>query len=120
MLGLAVAIDYALFIVSRYRHELATGRDREETAWRAVGTSGSAVVFVGLTMVIAPVALRVVGIPFLTQMGLAAATVAVAVAIALTLLPALLGVAGRRIPVGRSRGLRTYAPEGDSVTFGTR
>lgn len=98
MLGLAVAIDYALFIVSRYRHELAEGREPAEAAGRAAGTAGSAVVFAGLTVVIALAGLAVVGIPFLTQMGVAAAgTVAVAVLIALTLLPALLGFAGRRI-----------------------
>ncbi|WP_007514102.1 MMPL family transporter [Pseudofrankia saprophytica] len=98
MLGLAVGIDYALFIVSRYRQEIATGRDREEATGLAVGTAGSAVVFAGLTVVIALAALAVAGIPFITQMGLAAAfTVAVAVLIALTLLPALLGFAGERI-----------------------
>lgn len=116
MLGLAVAIDYALFIVSRYRHELAIGYDREEAAGQAVGTAGSAVVFAGLTVVIALAALSVVGIPFLTQMGLAAAgTVAVAVIIALTLLPALLGFTGRRIVGGRVRGLRVRDPEADSA-----
>jgi len=98
MLGLAVAIDYALFIVSRYRHELSAGHEPEEAAGRAVGTAGSAVVFAGLTVVIALAALSIVGIPFLAQMGLAAAvTVAVAVIIALTLLPAMLGFAGRRV-----------------------
>jgi len=123
MLGLAVAIDYALFIVSRYRHELAEGRDQEEAAGRAVGTAGSAVVFAGLTVVIALAALFVVGVPFLTQMGLAAAgTVAVAVLIALTLLPALLGFAGRRIVGGRKRGLRARDTEagGGEPGFGTR
>ena len=110
MIGLAVAIDYALFIVSRYRHELASGRDPNESAARAVGTAGSAVVFAGLTVIIALVGLSVVGVPFLTQMGLAAAsTVAIAVLIALTLLPALLGFAGRRVQ-GRSR----RDPEGAS------
>jgi RND superfamily putative drug exporter len=104
MIGLAVAIDYALFIVSRYRHELAMGRDPGEAAGRAVGTAGSAVVFAGLTVVIALAALSVVGIPFLAQMGLAAAgTVAIAVLIALTLLPALLGFAGRRVLGRRAR-----------------
>ncbi|WP_175410900.1 MMPL family transporter [Streptomyces sp. TRM64462] len=101
MIGLAVGIDYALFIVSRYRAELAEGRDREEAAGRAVGTAGSAVVFAGLTVVIALVGLAVVNIPILTKMGVAAAgTVAIAVLIALTLIPALLGYAGKRI-VGR-------------------
>ncbi|MFD4193292.1 MMPL family transporter [Amycolatopsis thermoflava] len=98
MLGLAVGIDYALFIVSRYRHELAEGHDPELAAGRAVGTAGSAVVFAGLTVIIALVGLTVVGIPILGQMGVAAAgTVAVAVLIALSLLPALLGFAGRKV-----------------------
>ncbi|MCX5110937.1 MMPL family transporter [Streptomyces sp. NBC_00378] len=92
MLGLAVGIDYALFIVSRYRTERAEGHDAEEAAARAVGTAGSAVVFAGLTVVIALAGLSVVGIPVLTKMGLAAAsTVVIAVLVAMTLLPALLG-----------------------------
>ncbi|MER0446261.1 MMPL family transporter [Streptomyces sp. Edi4] len=98
MIGLAVGIDYALFIVSRYRAELAEGREREEAAGRAVGTAGSAVVFAGLTVVIALVGLAVVNIPMLTKMGVAAAgTVVIAVLIALTLIPALLGFAGKRV-----------------------
>ncbi|MGW9028846.1 MMPL family transporter [Streptomyces sp. NPDC055722] len=102
MIGLAVGIDYALFIVSRYRGELAEGREREEAAGRAVGTAGSAVVFAGLTVVIALVGLAVVNIPMLTKMGVAAAgTVAIAVLIALTMIPALLGFAGRKVkPAG--------------------
>ncbi|GAA4153413.1 MMPL family transporter [Actinomadura keratinilytica] len=107
MLGLAVAIDYALFIVSRYRHELREGRDGEEAAGRAVGTAGSAVVFAGLTVIIALVGLAVVNIPILTEMGIAAGfAVAVAVLIALSLLPALLGFAGNRVLGGRIPGLR--------------
>ncbi|QRP44175.1 MMPL family transporter [Amycolatopsis sp. FDAARGOS 1241] len=117
MIGLAVGIDYALFIVSRYRHELSLGRDPEEAAGRAAGTAGSAVVFAGLTVIIALAGLTVVGIPFLGQMGIAAAaTVAIAVLIALTLLPAVLGFAGTRVlsnrirlrrkPVERSHGER--------------
>ncbi|MHC0431391.1 MMPL family transporter [Streptomyces sp. O3] len=97
MIGLAVAIDYALFIVSRYRAEIAEGRAPEEAAGRAVGTAGSAVVFAGLTVIVALSGLAVVNIPILTKMGLAAAaTVAIAVLIALTMTPALLGFAGRR------------------------
>jgi RND superfamily putative drug exporter len=116
MLGLAVAIDYALFIVFRYRHELAGGHEPQEAAGRAVGTAGSAVVFAGLTVVIALAALWVVGVPFLTQMGLAAAlTVAVAVVIALTLLPAILGFAGRRVLGKQVRAERT-----GGASFGTR
>jgi RND superfamily putative drug exporter len=117
MIGLAVGIDYALFIVSRYRAELAEGREREEAAGRAVGTAGSAVVFAGLTVVIALVGLAVVNIPMLTKMGVAAAgTVAIAVLIALTMIPALLGYAGRRVkPAGAKSKLfgrsRTSEPE---------
>ncbi|MFI2642874.1 MMPL family transporter [Streptomyces sp. NPDC018610] len=107
MIGLAVGIDYALFIVSRYRAELAEGRSREEAAGRAVGTAGSAVVFAGLTVVIALVGLSVVNIPMLTKMGIAAAgTVFIAVLIALTMIPALLGYAGRRVkPAGEKSKL---------------
>jgi RND superfamily putative drug exporter len=106
MLGLAVGIDYALFIMSRFRHEVAEGRDHEEAAAIATGTAGSAVVFAGLTVVIALVGLSITGISFLTQMGLAAAaTVALAVLIALTLLPALLSLVGRRITSGRVPGV---------------
>ncbi|MEU0198806.1 MULTISPECIES: MMPL family transporter [unclassified Streptomyces] len=105
MIGLAVGIDYALFIVSRYRAELAEGRDREEAVGRAVGTAGSAVVFAGLTVVIALVGLAVVNIPMLTKMGVAAAgTVAIAVLIALTMIPALLGYAGRRVKPAGEKG----------------
>jgi RND superfamily putative drug exporter len=105
MIGLAVGIDYALFILSRYRGELADGVDHEQAAGRAVGTAGSAVVFAGLTVIVALAGLTVVGIPFLAEMGLAAAaTVAIAVLIAVTLLPAVLGFAGDKVR-GRLRGL---------------
>jgi RND superfamily putative drug exporter len=105
MLGLAVGIDYALFVISRYRHEITRTDDPEEAAGRAVGTAGSAVVFAGLTVVIALAALSVTGIPFLTAMGLAAAaTVAVAVLVTLSLVPAVIGFADRRImPRGARR-----------------
>ncbi|QNG20982.1 MMPL family transporter [Rhodococcus triatomae] len=102
MIGLAVAIDYSLFIVSRFKHELTVTQDRAEAAGRAVGTAGSAVVFAGLTVIIALLALRVVGIPFLTDMGLAAAfTVFIAVLIAITLLPGILGLFGRKAFAGK-------------------
>ncbi|MET8742445.1 MMPL family transporter [Streptomyces sp. NPDC004728] len=128
MIGLAVGIDYALFIVSRYRAELAEGREREEAAGRAVGTAGSAVVFAGLTVVIALVGLAVVNIPMLSKMGFAAAgTVAIAVLIALTLVPALLGFAGKRV-MGRKSRKATGATDGagtpggaeDKPNMGTR
>ncbi|MEU1518579.1 MMPL family transporter [Streptomyces sp. NPDC005811] len=93
MLGLAVGIDYALFVVSRYREERARGHAPDEAAGLAVGTAGSAVVFAGLTVVIALAGLAVIGVPMLTKMGLCAAgAVVVAVLIALTLVPALLGM----------------------------
>jgi len=104
MLGLAVGIDYGLFVLSRLRQELLLGRSVHEAVGLAVGTAGSAVVTAGLTVVIALAGLAVVGIPFLTQMGIAAAaTVAVAVLVALTLLPALASLAGTRVLSRRQR-----------------
>src|SRR6478735_2976868 len=98
MLGLAVGIDYALFIVSRHRAQTKAGMDIDESIARANGTAGTAVVFAGLTVLIALAGLSVVGIPFLTVMGLAAAgTVGISVLIAITLLPALLGFAGEKV-----------------------
>lgn len=98
MLGLAVGIDYSLFISSRHRSQLGEGMDPEESVARATATAGSAVLFAGATVVIALAGLSVVGVPFLTAMGLAAAaTVLTAVLVALTLLPALLGFVGDRV-----------------------
>ncbi|WP_456787810.1 MMPL family transporter [Cellulomonas sp. P5_C5] len=104
MLGLAVGIDYALFLLSRHRQQLADGMAPEASAGHAVGTAGSAVVFAGTTVVIALAALTVTGIPFLSAMGLAAAaTVVIAVLVAITLLPAIMGFAGERLrPRGRA------------------
>ncbi|WP_369147400.1 MMPL family transporter [Streptomyces sp. R44] len=111
MIGLAVGIDYALFIVSRYRSEIAEGRERSEAASRAVGTAGSAVVFAGLTVIIALSGLAVVDVPMLTKMGLTAAgTVAVAVLVALTFVPALLGFAPVRVLARRERKQYTGKP----------
>ncbi|UED87511.1 MMPL family transporter [Streptomyces profundus] len=105
MLGLAVGIDYALFITSRFRDERAKGWEPEEAAGRAVGTAGSAVVFAGATVFIALVGLSVVGIPELTKMGLGGAgAVALAVLVALTLVPALFGFFGRRVLSRTARG----------------
>ncbi|MFG2330858.1 MMPL family transporter [Streptomyces sp. NPDC048604] len=111
MIGLAVGIDYALFIVSRYRSEIAEGRERADAAGRAVGTAGSAVVFAGLTVIIALAGLAVVNVPMLTKMGLtAAATVAVAVLVAITFVPALLGFAPVRVLARRDRKQYTGKP----------
>src|SRR6185437_16046317 len=104
MIGLAVGVDYALFIVSRHRAQLAAGLSPAESAAIAVGTAGTAVVFAGCTVIIALAALSVVGIPFLTVMGLAAAGT---VLIATTLLPAIFGIAGSRlVPKPGSRAAR--------------
>ncbi|MEU9189731.1 MMPL family transporter [Streptomyces sp. NPDC048484] len=109
MLGLAVGIDYSLFVVSRYREERAKGCTPEEAVGLALGTAGSAVVFAGLTVVIALAGLSVIGVPMLTKMGLSAAgTVVIGVLIALTLVPALLGfwpnaVLARQTRSGRAR-----------------
>ena len=111
MVGLAVGIDYALFILARYRNELQHTDDRAHAIGLAVGTAGSAVVFAGLTVLIALSALSVVNIPFLTAMGLAAAaTVFVAVLVALTLLPAILGLLKSWAFRGR---VRRYEPKRD-------
>ncbi|MFF4276990.1 MMPL family transporter [Streptomyces sp. NPDC001536] len=92
MLGLAVGIDYSLFVVSRYREERAKGHQPQEAAALAAGTAGSAVVFAGLTVVIALLGLSVVGVPMLTKMGIGSAgAVLVGVLVALTAVPALLG-----------------------------
>ncbi|MFI6441182.1 MMPL family transporter [Streptomyces sp. NPDC050759] len=104
MLGLAVGIDYALFITSRFRDERVQGHEPEEAAGRAVGTAGSAVVFAGATVIIALAGLGVVGIPELTKMGMGGAgAVALAVLVALTLVPALFGFFGRRVLSRRIR-----------------
>ncbi len=111
MIGLAVGIDYSLFILARYRTELEHAESREEAVGVAVGTSGSAVVFAGLTVLIALSALSVVRIPFLTVMGLAAAaTVFLAVLVALTLLPAILGLLKSKAFGGQ---VRKYRPRRD-------
>ncbi|MGP4112181.1 MMPL family transporter [Streptomyces sp. 4N509B] len=112
MIGLAVGIDYALFIVSRYRAELIAHADRipdprklrEEAIGRAVGTAGSAVVFAGLTVIIALSGLAIVNVPILTRMGIAAgAMVAIAVLVALTLVPAAAGLTGKLVFGRRAR-----------------
>ncbi|WP_217196173.1 MMPL family transporter [Streptomyces buecherae] len=111
MLGLAVGIDYALFVVSRYREERGRGLAPQEAAGVAVGTAGSAVVFAGVTVVIALAGLTVVGIPTLTKMGLAAAgAVTVAVLVALTVVPALLGFWPNAVLSRRVRKAGTTIP----------
>ncbi|MEV0225699.1 MMPL family transporter [Streptomyces sp. NPDC050704] len=136
MLGLAVGIDYARFIVSRHRAQLGTGMPVRESIATATATAGSAVIFAGATVLIALSGLAVAGVPMLTSMGLAsAAAVAVAVITAVTLLPALMGMAGHRLmpkaprsaarrrrflPMGRKRAMRQAAHSGRTATMGVR
>ncbi|MDR6721645.1 membrane protein YdfJ [Paenibacillus amylolyticus] len=111
MLALAVGIDYALFIMSRYRQQLAEGFERHVAIAQANATAGSSVVFAGLTVIIALVGLSVVQIPFITTMGLAAAvSVFVAVIIAVVFVPAVLAAAGERInPARENKWLRKWS-----------
>jgi RND superfamily putative drug exporter len=98
MLGLSCGIDYGVFILFRHRTNLLNGMTPEESVPLAAGTAGSSVIFAGLTVIIALCGLSVVGIPFLTVMGLAAAAaIVIALLIALTLLPAILGFAGMKV-----------------------
>ena len=105
MLGLAVGIDYSLFILYRHRRQLLQGADVVDSIGLANGTAGNAVVFAGTTVIVALLALNITGIPFLGLMGTAGAvSVLVAVLIAVSLTPALLGLAGTRILSRRARG----------------
>jgi uncharacterized membrane protein YdfJ with MMPL/SSD domain len=98
MIGLGVGIDYALFLLTRHRDQLAHGMDRHESIARAVATSGGAIVFAGGTVIIALLSLWVAGIPLVASLGYASAVaVLTAVLAAITLLPAILSLAGRRL-----------------------
>lgn len=113
MLGLAVGIDYALFILYRHRRQLLAGADVRDSIGLANGTAGNAVVFAGSTVIVALLALNITGIPFLGLMGTAGAvSVLVAVLIAVSLTPALLGLAGLRI-LSRSARARAAAAAAD-------
>ncbi|NKY47784.1 MMPL family transporter [Nocardia cerradoensis] len=122
MIGIALSIDYALFIVSRYKHELAVQDSPEEAAGVAIGTAGSAVVFAGMTVIIALCGLSIVGVSFLTWMGLGGALAALfAILVALTLLPAMMGAFGRflfkpKLPLVA----RTDTEDDNAVTNGKR
>ena len=105
MLGLAVGIDYSLFILNRHRRQLKSGYDVEESIGLANGTSGNAVVFAGTTVFIALLALNLTGIPFLGLMGtVGAASIAIAVLVAVTLTPAMLHLVGPRVLRRKERG----------------
>lgn len=104
MLGLAVGIDYSLFIVNRHRKQLLNGVPVRESIGLATGTSGTAVVFAGTTVIVALLALNVTGVPFLGLMGtVGAVCVGVAVLVAVTLAPAILGLVGTRLLSGKAR-----------------
>ncbi|WP_227997984.1 MMPL family transporter [Nocardia australiensis] len=122
MIGIALSIDYALFIVSRYKHELAVQDSPEEAAGTATGTAGSAVVFAGLTVIIALAGLSIVGVEFLTFMGLGGAIAAAfAVLTAITLMPAILGAFGRFLFKPKLPLIAKHDPEDDnSITVGMR
>ncbi|NRQ31926.1 MMPL family transporter [Nonomuraea sp. NN258] len=110
MLGLAVGIDYALFILHRHRRQLKAGTPVHESIGLANGTSGNAVVFAGSTVLIALLALNVTGIPFLALMGsVGAVAIAVAVLLTVTMTPALLGLLGHRLLPRRHRNAATEA-----------
>jgi len=122
MLGLAVGIDYSLFILSRHRNQLAGDMDPEESAGIAVGTAGNAVVFAGGTVIVALLGLYLVNIPFLSVMGTAAAgAVTIAVLAAITLLPAFMGMMGKKLvpPVG-STARAIASLSADNPSFGRR
>ena len=98
MLGLGVGIDYSLFILTRHRQALHDGAAPVDAAAQAAATAGRAVIFAGLTVAISISSLAVIGLSFVTKLGLGAAiTVVTAVAVAVTLLPAVLSLLGPRI-----------------------
>ena len=141
MIGLAVGIDYALFILSRFRNELVLHvggndlepkeladelrgipfKERAHLAGLAVGKAGTAVVFAGMTVIIALAALSIIGIDFLTAMAFSAAvTVAIAVLVAVTLLPAILGAVGTKVFAARAPIVKAPDPEDEKPTMGLK
>jgi RND superfamily putative drug exporter len=117
MIGLAVGIDYALFLVTRYREFLARGMTIEESVGRAVATAGQAVVFAGGTVVIAILGLAVAGVPFMTAAGIATSVIVLIMVVAsVTLLPAFLGLVGHWI--NRLGLRRKEAKDGRTVGSG--
>jgi RND superfamily putative drug exporter len=118
MIGLGVGIDYALFIVARYRENRAAGQDNPSALSNAMGSAGSAVLFAGGTVVVAMAALVLTGLGFLASIGLSAALVVlVAVATALTLLPALLSLLGNRIDAGRLLGRQRHVRQAEDTAW---
>ncbi|MFP5488253.1 MAG: MMPL family transporter, partial [Acidimicrobiia bacterium] len=106
MIGLGVGIDYALFIVTRYREMTRAGFSPEEATVGAMDTAGRAVVFAGITVVVSLMGMLLIGLQFVSGLGIAAAvTVAVTLVASITLLPALLGLAHDKVEITRWRGL---------------
>ena len=106
MIGLGVGIDYALFIVTRYREGIHAGMSFEQATVTAIGTAGRAVIFAGITVVISVLGMVLMGLNFVSGLAYGAAmTVATTMAASVTLLPALLGFARARIEITRYRGL---------------
>jgi RND superfamily putative drug exporter len=106
MLGLAVGIDYSLFIINKYRRLLRDGYSYKEAVSKAIGTAGNAVIFAALTVVIALSALTIVNIPFMSLMGLSgAATIAIAALVSVSFVPAMLGVVGKRVFTRKTRAI---------------
>ncbi len=125
MMGLGVGIDYALFVVSRHRENLARGMDPKESVTLAVGTSGTAVVFAGTTLILALLSLGVAGIPLISSLGYASSlAVVTSVLAAITLLPAVLALLGHRLnslPIfGRHRAAGARAGTGIWGRWGKR
>ena len=114
LLGLGVAVDYGLFLVARHREQLDHGMPLEQSIGRTVATSGAAIVVAGSTVVVAILGLYVSGVAFVGALGLASAVVvAVTMLSALTLVPAMLAVAGPRVRSGRDRRAEKRAEQAD-------
>ncbi len=106
MIGLGVGIDYALFIVTRYRNALAAGHTQYDAVGIAIDTAGRSVIFAGLTVVVSLLGMLLIGLAFISGLGIgAASTVAITMLASVTLLPALLGMVGERVEVTRVRGI---------------
>jgi putative drug exporter of the RND superfamily len=121
MIGLGVGIDYSLFIVTRHRQNLSAGMEMNASIGLANGTAGQAVLFAGGTVVIAITGLALAGIPYVTKLGfMSAIAVAVMMTAAVTLVPALLGLAGRHINSIRLPHFRRKALPAEPATIGSR
>ena len=110
MIGIGVGIDYALFIITRYREWTGRGLPPEEAAAAALDSAGRSVIFAGATVVVSLLGLLLMGLPFVAGLGMAAAlTVAVVMAASVTLLPAAIGLIGDRVSTTRVRGVLATA-----------